>query len=98
MRNLIIAAVAGVCLIPLSAAAQQRCQDYRAFLAEALARYGEVPVSMALSQRGHTTLMLANRETGTWTAIARRPDGCTVVLDHGEAWSAIEAPEDGEAS
>ena len=98
MTHRVLAAAVGLCLLPLSATAQPRCQDYQTLLAEALARYGEVPVSMGLSQRGHTVLTLANRQSGTWTVVVRRADGCTVVVDHGEAWSEVDAPVRGEAS
>ncbi len=61
---------------PPQAAVQQpatTCPQTDEVMAQAEERYGEFPVSMALSQRGYTVVTLANRQSGTWTIIARRP-------------------------
>ncbi len=93
MFHRLIPAAIGLCVVAGPAAAQPRCLDYHALLADAAARYGEQPVSLALSARGHAVVTLANPRSGTWTLLVRRADGCTRAVDHGEAWTAIDPPD-----
>lgn len=75
-----------VVLFSAPAVAQQQCAPHDVMLAAAEQQYQEVPVFVALSQRGYVLEILAS-PVGTFTVLRVNPaDGLACMIDAGEGW------------
>jgi len=86
-------AIAAV-LLSAGAVNAQSCAPRDAMIEGLATKFGEHPVSRGINGRGAMIEMLANQETGTWTAIVTAPDGQSCVAASGEAFTLLteEAP------
>lgn len=74
-------------------AAAQVCEpDYAAVVQRLADGWHEAPVSLGRDQFGRVIVMLANVETGTWTALSVTTDGQTCMVASGGDFHLIAMP------
>lgn len=79
MKKFTIALLLALTALALTAApahSQNPCRNYRSFAMMLLGQYEELPVMVLEQENGSRLETWLNRETGTWTSVLVRKDGC----------------------
>lgn len=101
MRIPIMAAsVIAWCVFASPAVAQQNCASAAGLQDELAKRFGEAPASAGeVNGGGAAVVVMANRETGSFTVLALMPNGVGCVLASGQGWHDVTPkPPVGKAS
>ena len=85
------ASVIAGCVFACPAEAQQNCASAAGLQDELSRRYGEAPASAGETDGGAAIVVMANRETGTFTVLALMPNGVGCVLATGRGWHKVTA-------
>lgn len=94
MTRLLALALASLSLAPTAFSAQEappnpRCAPFTTIERNLLAAHGEQPHPVGLSAAGHILYLFVNEDTGSWTVVARRPDGVGCGVDAGENFGEV---------
>lgn len=71
------------------ALSQSTCRDYRSTAMTLFNKYKELPVMVLEQEDGGRLETWINRETGTWTSVLIRKDGCVEGARSGEGFTVI---------
>ncbi len=85
-------------LLLAQASPQPPCGPFRAFTAELGKSYGEVPAARGLVKNGQVFVLMANPETGTWTALVVTPAGVACGIGAGTGYELAKPKPEGTPS
>jgi hypothetical protein len=89
-----LTSAAALAATPAQAQGQPPCAEREALLRGFAERYGEVPHSIAMTDRG-TLLEVLVSPAGTWTMLVTQPAGPTCIVASGREWQTVAAAEPG---
>ena len=96
MKTILAAALVALAFAPAHAQ-QNKCFAYDQLTVQLESKHGESVQSRGLMQ-GALLEMWANSESGTWTAVVRRPDGVGCIAAAGNTWRRVEPTPPGDLS
>lgn len=85
-------AAAMIAALPVTASAQQNCNDRSEVISQLNEKYQENQRSIGLASNGAIVETYASDETGTWTIIVTRPDGVSCLVADGRHYQETNIP------
>ena len=84
--------VAFIYLLMSDQAHGQQCLDYKEVRSQLGSDYQEEPFAIGLTNEGGVMALFSTEDGMTWTIIYTEPDGCSEVIQAGEALIKVSKP------